>query len=171
MIRSAQVGVLAPGPTPTGQLHTGQVGYVILGIKTTKAARVGDTLHLAKRPVEPLPGFRPAKSMVFAGALLWMPDGMPGHCPRENVPTAASQTLSQRALSWVGIASEAIKATDPLRYLHTQFVNDTGVGVFPLSSGDFEALAAAVERLTLNDASVSVGRETSNALGAGFRCG
>ena len=44
-------------------------------------------------------------------------------------------------------------------------------GVFPLNSGDFEALAAAVERLTLNDASVSVGRETSNALGAGFRCG
>ena len=56
-----------PEPTPTGQLHTGQVGYVILGIKTTKAARVGDTLHLVKRPVEPLPGFRPAKSMVFAG--------------------------------------------------------------------------------------------------------
>ena len=44
------------------------MGYVILGIKTTKAARVGDTLHLAKCPVEPLPGFRPAKSMVFAGA-------------------------------------------------------------------------------------------------------
>jgi hypothetical protein len=44
-------------------------------------------------------------------------------------------------------------------------------GVFPLSSGDFEALAAAVERLTLNDASVSVARESSNALGAGFRCG
>ena len=63
-----QVGVLAPDPTPTGHLHTGQVGYVILGIKTTKAARVGDTLHLHKRPVEPLPGFRPAKSMVFAGA-------------------------------------------------------------------------------------------------------
>ena len=62
-----QVGVLAPEPTPTGQLHTGQVGYIILGIKTTKAARVGDTMHLAKRPVEPLPGFRPAKSMVFAG--------------------------------------------------------------------------------------------------------
>ena len=43
--------------------------------------------------------------------------------------------------------------------------------MFPLSSGDFETLAAAVERLTLNDASVTVGRETSNALGAGFRCG
>ena len=38
-------------------------------------------------------------------------------------------------------------------------------------SGDFEALTAAVERLTLNDASVTVQRETSNALGAGFRCG
>ena len=44
-------------------------------------------------------------------------------------------------------------------------------GVFPVVSGDFEALTAAVERLTLNDASVTVARETSNALGAGFRCG
>ena len=65
-----QVGVLAPEPTPTGKLLTGQVGYVILGIKTTKAARVGDTLHAAKKPVLPLPGFRPAKSMVFAGVRL-----------------------------------------------------------------------------------------------------
>lgn len=44
-------------------------------------------------------------------------------------------------------------------------------GVFPMVSGDFEALTAAMERLTLNDASVTVVRETSNALGAGFRCG
>ena len=59
--------MLAPEPTPTGRLFTGQVGYVVLGIKTTKAARVGDTLHAAKKPVPQLPGFRPAKSMVYAG--------------------------------------------------------------------------------------------------------
>ena len=44
-------------------------------------------------------------------------------------------------------------------------------GVFPLSAVEFETLSAAVERLTLNDASVTVQRENSAALGAGFRCG
>ena len=44
-------------------------------------------------------------------------------------------------------------------------------GLFPISGADFEALNAAVERVTLNDASVSVKRENSAALGAGFRCG
>ena len=43
------------------------MGYLVLGIKTTKAARLGDTLHAARRPVPALPGFRPAKSMVYAG--------------------------------------------------------------------------------------------------------
>ena len=62
-----QVGVLAPEAVPTGKLCTGQVGYVITGMKTTKSARVGDTWHLAKQQVEALPGFKPAKSMVFSG--------------------------------------------------------------------------------------------------------
>lgn len=44
-------------------------------------------------------------------------------------------------------------------------------GLYPVSNADFDALASAVERLTLNDASVAVKRENSNALGAGFRCG
>jgi translation elongation factor EF-4 len=44
-----------------------QVGYVIPGIKDVKAARVGDTWHLARQPVTPLPGFKPIKPMVFAG--------------------------------------------------------------------------------------------------------
>ena len=63
-----EVGMLAPEPHPTGQLLTGQVGYVLTGIKDTRGARVGDTWHLTKRPVPPLPGFREPKSMVFAGA-------------------------------------------------------------------------------------------------------
>ncbi len=44
-----------------------QVGYMLVGMKDTRSARVGDTWHLARRPVEQLPGFKPAKSMVFAG--------------------------------------------------------------------------------------------------------
>ena len=62
-----QVGVLAPEAVATGKLCTGQVGYLITGMKTTKSARVGDTWHLAKQPVEALSGFKPAKSMVFSG--------------------------------------------------------------------------------------------------------
>ena len=62
-----QVGVLAPEAVATGKLCTGQVGYIITGMKTTKSARVGDTWHLAKQQVEALPGFKPAKSMVFSG--------------------------------------------------------------------------------------------------------
>ena len=45
------------------------MGYVITGMKSTRAARLGDTWHLLKHPVEPLPGFKPIKSMVFAGDL------------------------------------------------------------------------------------------------------
>ena len=41
---------------------------MITGLKDTRAARVGDTWHLYKRPVARLPGFKPSKSMVFAGA-------------------------------------------------------------------------------------------------------
>ena len=44
-------------------------------------------------------------------------------------------------------------------------------GVFPTSADQFDALRAAVERLTLNDASVTTAPETSAALGPGFRCG
>jgi hypothetical protein len=78
-------------------------------MKNVKAARVGDTWHSARKPVAPLPGFKPAKSMVFAG-------------------------------------------------------------VYPASRDDFEPLASAIDKLTLNDASVSARRESSEALGAGFRC-
>ena len=45
----------------------GQVGYIIAGMKDVKEAQIGDTLHLLEQPVEALPGFKPAKPMVFAG--------------------------------------------------------------------------------------------------------
>ncbi|CAD6342061.1 unnamed protein product [Miscanthus lutarioriparius] len=104
------VGIMHPELTPTGVLYTGQVGYVISGMRSTKEARIGDTLHQAKSTVEPLPGFKPAKHMVFSG-------------------------------------------------------------LYPADGSDFEALSHAIEKLTCNDASVSVTKETSNALGMGFRCG
>ncbi|XP_078432204.1 small GTP-binding protein [Wolffia australiana] len=104
------VGIMHPELTPTGVLFTGQVGYVVSGMRSTKEARVGDTLHHAKSSVEPLRGFKPAKHMVFSG-------------------------------------------------------------LYPADGSDFDALNAAIEKLTCNDASVSVAKETSTALGIGFRCG
>ncbi|KAL8471540.1 hypothetical protein ACS0TY_028975 [Phlomoides rotata] len=104
------VGIMHPELTQTGILLTGQVGYIVTGMRSTKEARVGDTLHQARSTVQPLPGFKPVKHMVFSG-------------------------------------------------------------VYPADGSDFEALSHAIERLTCNDASVSVTKESSTALGMGFRCG
>ena len=57
-------GLLYPDETSTGILYAGQVGYMVAGMKATTDAWVGDTLYLEKSPVEPLPGFKPAKPMV-----------------------------------------------------------------------------------------------------------
>lgn len=43
------------------------MGYIIAGMKDVKEAQIGDTLYLQEQPVEALPGFKPAKAMVFAG--------------------------------------------------------------------------------------------------------
>lgn len=104
------VGFMNPELKSTGMLFTGQVGYVVSGMRSTKEARIGDTLFLARSVVEPLPGFKPVQHMVFSG-------------------------------------------------------------LYPADGSDFEALNSAIERLTCNDASVSVTKESSTALGLGFRCG
>ncbi|KAF8010021.1 hypothetical protein BT93_J0867 [Corymbia citriodora subsp. variegata] len=104
------IGVMHPELTPTGVLLTGQVGYIVSGMRSTKEARIGDTLYHSRNTVEPLPGFKSVKHMVFSG-------------------------------------------------------------VYPADGSDFEALNHAIERLTCNDASVSISKESSTALGLGFRCG
>jgi len=104
------IGLMYPEATPTGELYTGQVGFLIAGMKSVKEARVGDTIYFQKYPVPALPGFKPAKSMVFAG-------------------------------------------------------------IYPIEASDYEKLRDAIEKLTLNDASVHVEKESSSALGLGFRCG
>ncbi|KAI8621282.1 P-loop containing nucleoside triphosphate hydrolase protein [Chytriomyces sp. MP71] len=106
-----QLGIMHPEQTPTKTLTAGQVGFLHLGMKTTRDALIGDTFYAAAAPPpKPFPGFKPAKSMVFAGA-------------------------------------------------------------YPIDASEFPKLQDAVDRLTLNDASVSVARETSGALGQGFRLG
>jgi GTP-binding protein LepA len=63
-----EVGVFGPRMKSTGRLGVGQVGYVATGFKTVRECRVGDTVTDAQIPSnKPLPGYRPAKPMVFAG--------------------------------------------------------------------------------------------------------
>lgn len=86
------------------------MGYLIAGMKNVIEAQIGDTLYLHKQPVEPLPGFKSAKPMVFAG-------------------------------------------------------------MYPVDQSEYNNLKSAIEKLTLNDSSVTVHRDSSLALGAGWRLG
>ena len=105
------IGVFTPKQTETGALGTGEVGYIIAGIKEIHGAPVGDTLTLAKNPAPaPLPGFKRVKPQVYAG-------------------------------------------------------------LYPVSSDDYEAFRDALNKLSLNDASLFFEPESSTALGFGFRCG
>ena len=62
------LGYQSPKAIPSGELTSGEVGYVFANIKTVSDAQVGDTVTDARNPApEPLPGFEPVKPMVFAG--------------------------------------------------------------------------------------------------------
>ncbi len=106
-----KVGVFRPRAEDTKRLHTGEVGYVMAGIKDIDGAPVGDTITHADRPcAERLPGFKQVQPRVFAG-------------------------------------------------------------LFPVSADDYSDLRDALDRLRLNDSSLSYEPENSTALGFGFRCG
>ncbi len=63
-----EIGIMAPDAQVVESLETGEVGYVIAGIKEVALAKVGDTITSADRPAgKPLPGYREPKPMVFAG--------------------------------------------------------------------------------------------------------
>ena len=63
-----EIGYLTPKPVKSDILRTGEVGYLVAGIKKLGDARVGDTVtHRNRRTAAPLPGFKEAKSMVFCG--------------------------------------------------------------------------------------------------------
>lgn len=63
-----EVGVFKPWLTPVESLSAGEVGYIATGLKGVADCRVGDTITLEHNvAAEPLPGYRPAKPMVFAG--------------------------------------------------------------------------------------------------------
>ncbi|MHB1134248.1 MAG: translation elongation factor 4 [Chloroflexota bacterium] len=63
-----EVGIFAPDMTPVAELAAGEVGYVATGLKMVQDSQVGDTITDAAQPAATqLPGYRPAKPMVFAG--------------------------------------------------------------------------------------------------------
>jgi len=106
-----EVGVLKMDMIPRQQLSTGDVGYIISGIKDSKEVKVGDTItHIARPCQKAIEGFQEVKPMVFAG-------------------------------------------------------------VYPIDPTDYENLRASLEKLQLNDASLTFSPESSVALGFGFRCG
>ena len=63
-----QLGIFTPKSVSKQELKSGEVGFVITGVKELKSAKVGDTITLATNPAEkPLAGFKEVKSQVFAG--------------------------------------------------------------------------------------------------------
>ena len=106
-----EVGVLKMDMVPRKELRTGDVGYIISGIKSSREVKVGDTItHVDCPCAEAIAGFEEVKPMVFAG-------------------------------------------------------------LYPIEADDYENLRASLEKLQLNDASLTFQPESSLALGFGFRCG
>lgn len=106
-----EIGILKMNMVPKQELSTGEVGYIISGIKDAKEVKVGDTItHVASPCAQAISGFQEVKPMVFAG-------------------------------------------------------------VYPIDPNDYENLRTSLEKLQLNDASLSFLPESSIALGFGFRCG
>ena len=66
-----KVGVFTPKPTEMNELSSGEIGYIITGIKSLSETKVGDTICDANNPIiKPLPGFKPSKPVVFCGLFL-----------------------------------------------------------------------------------------------------
>ncbi len=63
-----KVGVFTPKPKDVNELNTGEIGFIITGIKNLSDTKVGDTICDVNNPLEKaLPGFKPSKPVVFCG--------------------------------------------------------------------------------------------------------
>lgn len=63
-----EVGALSPGMSPEPEIATGEIGYIVTNLKTTREARVGDTVTVKRdAAIEPLPGYQHVKPFVYAG--------------------------------------------------------------------------------------------------------
>lgn len=63
-----EVGSLSPTMTPSGVLGTGEIGYIVTNLKTTRDAKVGDTVTVRRAHADaPLPGYQNVRPFVYAG--------------------------------------------------------------------------------------------------------
>ena len=63
-----EVGALRPAMTPAQDLQPGEIGYIVTNLRSTREAKVGDTVTLAKNPaIQALPGYKDVKPFVYAG--------------------------------------------------------------------------------------------------------
>lgn len=63
-----ETGALTPDMNPRPELRTGEIGYIVTNLKSTREARVGDTITLKNQPAsEPLPGYKNVQPFVYAG--------------------------------------------------------------------------------------------------------
>lgn len=63
-----EVGALKPDMVPGKSLETGEIGYIVTNLKSTREAKVGDTITLLKQPAnDPLPGYKNVQPFVYAG--------------------------------------------------------------------------------------------------------
>lgn len=63
-----EVGALKPVMTPLGEIATGEIGYIVTNLKTTRDARVGDTVTVARsHATDQLPGYKLVQPFVYAG--------------------------------------------------------------------------------------------------------
>ncbi len=63
-----EVGALKPDMTPNSALSNGEIGYIVTNLRSTREAKVGDTVTLSAQPADnPLPGYRNVQPFVYAG--------------------------------------------------------------------------------------------------------
>jgi GTP-binding protein LepA len=98
------IGFFTPQMTAARELHAGEVGYLITGIKDVTRLRVGDTLTTKANPAsEPLPGYREVKPMVFCGLFPIDSDDYP-----DLRDALEKLSLNDAALSWEPETSDAL---------------------------------------------------------------
>jgi GTP-binding protein LepA len=99
-----EIGFFSPSMSATTELRAGEVGYLITGIKDVTLLRVGDTLTTRTHPaIEPLPGYRDVKPMVFCGLFPIDSERFP-----ELRDALEKLTLNDAALSWEPETSDAL---------------------------------------------------------------
>jgi GTP-binding protein LepA len=98
------IGFFTPAMTTAAELHAGEVGFLITGIKDVTKLRVGDTLTTkASKATEPLPGYREVKPMVFCGVFPIDSDDYP-----DLRDALEKLTLNDAALTWEPETSDAL---------------------------------------------------------------